>query len=78
MRLQVVKLLSALLVRNSPAIAKEIVMLDMFNTLIVSVVNALVSLKVMQNGAAVRPHADKTTDDRPLFITAGHRIPGFE
>ena len=38
MRLQVVKLASALLARNSPAIANEIVMLDMFNTLIVSLV----------------------------------------
>jgi hypothetical protein len=37
MRLAVAKLLSALLARNSPAIAKEIVMLDMFSTLIVSI-----------------------------------------
>ena len=37
MRLQVVKLVSALLVRNSPAIAQEVIGLNMFNTIIVSV-----------------------------------------
>lgn len=41
MRLQVVKLASALLARNSPAVAREIVMLDMFTTLIVSLVRSL-------------------------------------
>lgn len=35
-RLQVVKLLSALLGRNSPSVAREVVVLDMFNTVIVS------------------------------------------
>lgn len=33
MRLQVVKLFAALLIRNSPAIAREVVTLDVFNTL---------------------------------------------
>ena len=36
MRLQVVKLISALLVRSSSSIEQEVVVLGMFNTLIVS------------------------------------------